>query len=120
MRPGDDMPTVYKICPARLWREAEEAGVFRGAGVDLADGYIHFSTANTVKETAEKYFAGIADLVLVAFDDLSLGSELRYEPARGGKLFPHLYSPLDPKAALWVKPLPIDSNGRHKFPQLAP
>ena len=78
------MTTIYKICPAELWRKAEAEGVFRGAGVDLADGFIHFSTAETVKETAARHFAGVADLVLVAFDDLSLGPELRYEPSRGG------------------------------------
>ncbi len=82
------MTTIYKICPARLWHEAESAGIFRGAGVDLADGFIHFSTAETVRETAERHFSGVADLVLVAVDDLGLGPELRYEPSRGGVLFP--------------------------------
>ena len=114
------MATVYKICPAQMWREAEAEGMFRGAGIDLSDGFIHFSTAGTVKETAERHFAGIADLVLVAFDDLSLGPELRYEPSRGGALFPHLYGPLDPAAALWVKPLPLTKDGRHVFPDLPP
>jgi len=114
------MTTVYKICPAGMWREAKAAGVFRGSGVDLSDGYIHFSTGETVKDTAAKYFSGQTDLVLVAFDDLALGPELRYEPARGGTLFPHLYGPLDPKAALWVKPLPLDGAGGHAFPDLAP
>ena len=111
------MTVVYKICPALLWREAEVQGTFRGAGADLADGFIHFSTAETVKETAQRHFAGIADLVLVAFDDLSLGPELRYEPSRGGALFPHLYGRLDPAAALWVKPLPLAQDGRHVFPE---
>ena len=114
------MTTVYKICPARLWREAIEEGLFRGAGIDLADGYIHFSTDATVKETAERHFAGVADLVLVAFDDLTLGPELRYEPSRGGALFPHLYGTLDPSIALWAKPLPLTDTGVHIFPDLAP
>ena len=114
------MTTIYKICPARLWHEAESAGIFRGAGVDLADGFIHFSTAETVRETAERHFSGVADLVLVAVDDLGLGPELRYEPSRGGALFPHLYGPLDPAAALRVAPLPIDASGRHVFPDLTP
>ena len=113
------MTTVYKICSARLWREAEAVGVFRGMEVDLADGYIHFSTTGTVKETAAKYFAGQDDLLLIAFDDGALGPELRYEPARGGTLFPHLYAPLDPAAALWVEPLPRDAAGNHLFPDLA-
>ena len=73
-----------------------------------------------MKETAERHFAGMADLVLVAFDDLGLGPELRYEPSRGGALFPHLYGRLDPVSALWVKPLPLDEDGRHIFPDLTP
>lgn len=113
------MTTVYKICPAELWRKAEAEGVFRGAGVDLSDGFIHFSTAETVKETADRHFAGVTGLVLVAFDDLALGAELRYEASRGGSLFPHLYGRLDPAAALWVKPLPLDEDGRHVFPDLS-
>lgn len=112
------MATIYKICPASLWQAAEDAGIFRGAGADLADGFIHFSTADQVKETAERHFAGVAGLVLVALDDLSLGAELRYEPARGGALFPHLHGPLDPALALWVKPLPVGADGRHRFPDL--
>lgn len=114
------MTTVYKICPAEMWLKAEAEGVFRGAGVDLADGFIHFSTAETVEETARRHFAGVADLVLVAFDDLSLGAELRYEASRGGALFPHLYGRLDPAVALWVKPLPLDADGQHVFPDLPP
>jgi uncharacterized protein (DUF952 family) len=112
------MTTIYKICPAQLWQEAVNAGIFRGAGVDLADGFIHFSTAAQVAETAARHFAGVAGLTLVAFDDLSLGSELRYEPSRGGALFPHLHGPLDPALALWAKPLPVGSDGRHAFPDL--
>lgn len=114
------MTVIYKICPAELWRKAEAEGIFRGAGVDLADGFIHFSTADTVKDTAGRHFAGIADLVLVAFDDLALGQELRYEPARGGTLFPHLHGVLDPAVALWVKPLPLGKDGRHLFPDPLP
>ncbi len=114
------MTTVYKICPAGIWREAEASGIFRGAGADLSDGFIHFSTAATVKETADKHFAGVADLLLIAFDDLSLGQELRYESARGGALFPHLYESLDPAVALWVKPLHLDAAGRHVFPDRLP
>ncbi len=114
------MTIIYKICPAEVWRKAETEGAFRGAGVDLADGFIHFSTADTVKETAARHFAGVADLVLVAFDDLALGPELRYEPSRGGALFPHLYGRLDPALALWVKPLSLDADGRHVFPDPSP
>ena len=113
------MPLSYKICPEPLWREAEAAGVFRGAPIDLTDGYIHFSTADQVRETAAKHFAGQENLLLIAVDAQALGEALRYEPSRGGDLFPHLYAPLDPSAALWVKPLPLGPEGYHRFPDLA-
>lgn len=108
--------TIYKICPEKLWREAEKAGRFDGAPIDLADGYIHFSAAGQVKETAAKHFAGQTDLLLVALDADLLGDSLRWEVSRGGALFPHLYAPLDPSTALWVKPLPLGADGVHIFP----
>jgi uncharacterized protein (DUF952 family) len=111
--------TVYKICDAGLWRDAERAGVFDGAPVDLTDGYIHFSTAQQVAETAARHFAGMADLVLVAADAETLGAALRYEPSRGGAMFPHLYGTLPLSAVRWVKPLPLGPDG-HVFPELAP
>ena len=111
--------TIYKICDAALWREAERAGVFGGAPVDLADGYIHFSTAEQAAETAARHFAGQADLVLVAVDAAALGSALRHEPSRGGALFPHLYGKLSLTAVRWVKPLPLGPQG-HVFPELEP
>jgi uncharacterized protein (DUF952 family) len=111
--------TIYKICDAALWREAERAGVFDGAPVDRADGYIHFSTAGQVAETAARHFARQADLVLVAVDAATLGSALRHEPSRGGALFPHLYGTLPLSAVRWVKPLPLDGD-RHVFPELHP
>lgn len=114
------MATIYKICPSELWRKAEADGVFAGAPIDLADGYIHFSGAEQVARTAELYFAGVAGLVLVAVDASRLGPALRYEKSRGGDLFPHLYATLDPVAALWVKPLPLGADGRHVFPPLPP
>jgi uncharacterized protein (DUF952 family) len=112
--------TIYKICGTALWREAERAGVFGGAPVDLADGYIHFSTAGQVPETAARHFAGMADLVLVAVDAEALGATLRYEPSRGGALFPHLYGTLPLSAVRWVRPLPLGAGGRHVFPELEP
>jgi len=108
--------TIYKICPERLWRKAEKAGRFDGAPIDLADGYIHFSTGEQAKETAAKHFAGQADLVLVAVDAEPLGDALKWEVSRGGALFPHLYAPLDPAGVLWVKPLPLGADGSHVFP----
>jgi uncharacterized protein (DUF952 family) len=112
--------TLYKICQAALWREAERAGAFAGAPVDFADGYIHFSTAEQVAETAMRHFAGVANLILVAVDAGALGAALRYEPARGGAMFPHLYGRLPLSAVRWVQPLPLGADGRHLFPELEP
>lgn len=109
---------IYKIVPKSLWREAEAEGVFRGAPIDLTDGYIHFSTAAQVRETAAKHFAGQTGLLLAAIDEALLGPALRYEVSRGGALFPHLYEPLDLSAVLWVKPLPLGSDGVHIFPDM--
>jgi uncharacterized protein (DUF952 family) len=112
------MTLIYKICSEALWREAERAGVFRGAGVDATDGYIHFSTAAQAPETAARHFGGQDGLVLVAVDAEGLGEPLRYEPSRGGDLFPHLYAPLRLDAVRWVCPLPLGPDGRHVFPEL--
>jgi len=109
---------VYKICPAALWRSAEHEGAFRGAAIDLADGYIHFSAPDQVAETAAKHFAQADDLVLVAVDADALGDALKWEPSRGGALFPHLYGALPLTAVVWVKPLPLGADGRHVFPDL--
>ena len=114
------MPTIYKICPAALWREAESAGAFRGFAVDLRDGFIHFSSAAQVAETAAKHFAGANDLVLLHVDAGRLGAALKWEPSRGGALFPHLYGDLDPRAVRQVDPLPLGPDGRHRFPPLDP
>lgn len=112
--------TIYKICDAALWRTAEAAGAFRGAGIDVRDGYIHFSGASQVKETAARHFAGAADLVLVAVDGGRAGPALKWEPARDGALFPHLYGELALDWVVWVKPLPLGADGRHAFPELVP
>lgn len=114
------MPTIYKICAAAEWRAAERAGVYRGSAVDRRDGFIHFSTAEQVAETAAKHFAGQRDLVLVSVDAGSLGDPLKWEPSRGGALFPHLYGEMPVSAALRIEPLPPDPNGRHVFPPLDP
>lgn len=109
---------IYKICPRALWQRAEADGIFHGAPVDIADGYIHFSRADQVHETAARHFAGLTDLVLVAVEAAVLGESLKWEPARGGDLFPHLYGPLPLAAVQWVKPLPLGSDGRHRLPEL--
>ncbi|OCJ18404.1 hypothetical protein A6U87_01125 [Rhizobium sp. AC44/96] len=113
-------PTLYKIVTETLWQEARESGVFRGAAIDLTDGFIHFSTADQAKQTAALHFAGQAGLLLVAIDGGKLGDKLVFEPSRGGALFPHLYADLPLSAVLWEKPLPLDSAGHHIFPDLQP
>ncbi|WP_153020070.1 DUF952 domain-containing protein [Paramesorhizobium deserti] len=112
------MATIYKIAPRALWRAAEKAGTFTGAPVDIADGFIHFSTAEQVRETAAKHFAGQDDLLLVAIDAERLGDALKYEVSRGGALFPHLYGDLPLAAVRWTKPLPLGPDGTHQFPEL--
>jgi uncharacterized protein (DUF952 family) len=112
------MPTIYKIVPAYLWREAERDGLFRGSPVDVKDGFIHFSTGEQVAETAAKHFAGQHDLFLLHVDADRLGARLKWEPSRGGALFPHLYGALDVAAVIRVDLLPLAANGRHQFPAL--
>lgn len=110
------MTTVYKIVAADLWQAVERSEVFAGAGIDLTDGFIHLSTAAQARRTAQLYFAGRDDLVLVAADGASLGDALKYEPSRDGDLFPHLYGPLPLTAVLSVRPLPLGGDGNHIFP----
>ena len=107
---------IYKICSADLWHQAEKEGVFRGAEIDLTDGFIHFSTAGQVQETAEKHFAGQPGLVLVCVATNAL--DLVWEPSRGGALFPHLYGVLDLANVRWVRPLPLQSDTRFDWPDL--
>ena len=109
---------IYKIVPDRLWRDAVATGSFGGSPVDVADGFIHFSTASQVRDTAAKHFAGVTDLVIVAVAVADLGAQLRWEPSRGGDLFPHLYAALPMAAVRWFEPLPLDAAGRHVFPRL--
>ena len=109
---------VYKIVATEEWVEAEAAGVFRGASVDRADGFIHFSTAEQAPETAAKWFAGRGDLTLAAVNAEALGKDLRWEPSRGGALFPHLYAALLMSAVVWSRPLPLGADGAHVFGSL--
>ena len=110
---------IYKICTAAEWRDAEARGAFPGSAVDVADGFIHFSTVEQVEETARRHFAGRPDLVLVAVDPDALGDALKWEPSRGGDLFPHLYEGLSTHAATKVHELPLKSDGTHKFPDFS-
>jgi uncharacterized protein (DUF952 family) len=114
------MGRVYKILKQGEWEAARVAGAFAGSAVDLADGYIHLSTAAQAVETARRHFAGQADLVVleVEADDLA-GADLRWEPSRGGDLFPHLYGPLPAAAVRHVARAPLGPDGAPQLPELA-
>jgi uncharacterized protein (DUF952 family) len=109
------MPTIYKICDRDEWETASAKGEFAGSAIDLKDGYIHFSTARQLRETARRHFAGRRDLVLLAVAAEALGSDLRWEESRGGDLFPHLYAPLAARYIHCVVPLPWRGSA-HDFP----
>lgn len=107
---------IYKIVTHDQWHEALISGVFKGAPIDLADGYIHFSTAEQAPETAAKHFHGQKNLKLVKVSTTPLGSALKWEVSRGGALFPHLYGDLKIVYALSVIDLAEDATGGHIFP----
>ena len=106
---------IYKICPRDAWRAAEAAGRYLGSADDARDGFLHVSTAEQLPGTAAKHFAGQRDLLLVAVDAARLGAALKWEPSRGGALFPHLYAALELGAVLSVVPLALGSDGRHRI-----
>lgn len=106
---------IYKVFRAEEWAEFEAGGETAGAPIDLADGYIHFSTAETLADTVAKYFAGATGLVLVAVESDGL-TPLKWEPARGA-LFPHLYRKMQLSDVVWHAPLPL-VDGSHRFPPL--
>jgi len=108
---------VFKILTADEWQVLERDGESPGAAVDVTDGFVHFSTAAQVAATAEKHFAGRDGLMLLAVDAERLGAALRWEPARGGDLFPHLYAPLRRADLAWARPLPLGPDGVHLFPE---
>ncbi|WP_182084781.1 DUF952 domain-containing protein [Aureimonas sp. ME7] len=107
---------IFKLSPRSAWLDAEASGEFEGAPVDLSDGFIHFSTASQVRETAARHFSGQDALILAAIDPAPLGTALRWEPSRGGDLFPHLYGPLPMSAVVYVADLPLGTDGVHVFP----
>lgn len=109
---------IYKICTRTEWNDALGVGVYAGSDHDRADGFVHFSTAGQVVETAAKHFAQQDDLVIVAVDPARLDEHaLKWEPSRGGDLFPHLYGSLPADTAVWVKDLPwCADDKRHLFP----
>jgi len=109
------MTRIYKILARAEWEAALQAGRFTGSAVDLADGYIHFSTAAQAPETAARHFAGQDGLVVLEVEADDLGEALRWEPSRGGDLFPHLYADLEAKAVRRVLAAPLGADG---LPQL--
>jgi len=109
------MALIYKIVPKDLWQASEDKGRFDGAPADMADGFLHFSSAEQVAETDAKYFKNQEDLILVAVDTEQLGEKLRWEASRGGALFPHLYGSMKLDAVVFAKPLPIKDDGTHDF-----
>ncbi len=109
---------IYHMCPAEAWAAALAAGRYDGTADDRRDGFLHFSTADQIAESARRHRAGQQGLVLIAVEAARLGERLRWEPARGGALFPHLYGPLFPAEAAKVEPLPLGPDGRHTFPPL--
>jgi uncharacterized protein (DUF952 family) len=112
-----DMPqTAYKVLTADQMATLEQDGTFAGAPVDVADGYIHLSTAAQLTETVDRHFAGQADLHIAAVDLGSFGGSLKWEESRGGQLFPHLYGPLLLETVIAYGPLDRDDDGKVKLP----
>jgi uncharacterized protein (DUF952 family) len=109
------MPTIYKICNREDWESALAQGLFAGSAIDRQDGFIHFSAARQLRETARRHFAHRLDLVLIAVESEALGPDLRWEKSRGGDLFPHLYGPLAVKSVRSVVALPWHGTA-HDFP----
>lgn len=117
---GGILSRIFKILARSEWTAAQAAGVYEGSAVDRADGFIHFSTAGQAQETARRHFAGQADLVVVTFEADDLGSSMRWEPSRGGELFPHLYGTLPTRLALAVAEAPLGPDGTPQVGELAP
>jgi uncharacterized protein (DUF952 family) len=104
---------IYKILTAEQWATLDATGSFAGAAIDLADGYVHTSTAQQAQETADKHFKGVEGLILVALDTATYGADLVWEPSRGGQDFPHIYArPLLRSELVWMRPMPL-VDGRH-------
>ena len=106
---------IYKIFRSDEWADLRATGDTQGAPIDIADGYVHFSTAEQAQETADKHFAGQTDLFLLGVEADPLGDDLKWEVSRGDALFPHLYRHLKLPDVAWAQPLPL-VDGKHQFP----
>ena len=113
------MSAIFHMARAAEWRNAEARGRYPGSAEDKKDGFIHFSAAEQVRESAAKHRTGEAGLILVACDPELLGEPLKWEEARGGQSFPHLYGDIPMTAVLWTAPLPLNADGVHIFPELS-
>lgn len=114
--PPQDTLFAFKILTRDQWNQWRAGDLFTGAPVDIADGYIHLSTRDQVRETAEKHFAGQDDLILAMIDLAALGDAVQWEPSRGGALFPHVYGTIPMSAVTTKAVLRLDSTGQHVFP----
>ena len=110
---------IYKIFCSEEWDALNRDGATLGAPVDLADGFIHFSTRDQLAETAAKHFEGQHGLMLLAVEAVALGDALKWEVSRGGALFPHLYAPLTLRDITWALPFPF-KDGVHQYPVEVP
>lgn len=111
-----DEKHIYHVCRRAEWQAARAAGRYAGSSQDRADGFIHFSTAAQAVDSVAKHRAGQAELVILEVATAPLGGALRWEPSRGGQLFPHLYGELPVSAVTRSADLPLGANGRHVFP----
>lgn len=109
---------LYRLLSAADWRAAVLDGVYRGAPHDLADGFIHLSTADQVEETAALHYAGVEDLMVLTVDSARVDGEVKWEPSRGGQLFPHVYGTIPLEAVLGAEPVGRDRGGAFTFPHL--
>lgn len=107
---------VYKVMSTVELQQMQRDGVFHGSRVDMTDGYIHMSCGAQLAATLEKHFGGVAGLMLVAVDLSQLGDAVRWEPARGGELFPHLYGPLRIEAVVSIGAVERAADGAVKLP----
>jgi len=114
--PGMSKGMIFHICTRDAWAEAQRSGVYDGSADDARDGFIHFSGPGQVAESAARHRAGQSGLMLIGVEAEALGDALKWEPSRGGELFPHLYGGFSPKLAARVEDLPLGGDGRHLFP----